>query len=56
MAAWVHIVNTFIKVLVKWLNLHFSISLSFWDKWWFNMVSKPEVMSSNPDSTIHSLV
>jgi hypothetical protein len=27
-----------VKVLIKWLTL--PISLSFWDKWWFNMVSE----------------
>jgi hypothetical protein len=32
---------TNVKVLIKWLNLPLPISLSFWDKWWFNMVSEP---------------
>ena len=43
-----------LKVLIKWLNLLILISLNFWNKWYFNMVSKPEYKSSNFDS-INSL-
>jgi hypothetical protein len=40
-----------VKVLIKWLNLPLLISLSFGDKW-FNMVSEPNVLSSNLDFVI----
>jgi len=42
-----------VKVLIKWLNLPIPISLSFWDKWWFNMVSEPKVLSLNLGSVIY---
>jgi hypothetical protein len=42
-----------VKVLIKWLNLSLPISLSFWDKWWFNMVSDPKIFSSNFDFFIY---
>jgi flagellar biosynthesis protein FlhB len=28
---------SFVKVLIKWLNFFFLITLSFWKKWWFNI-------------------
>jgi hypothetical protein len=52
---YIRIYECFVKVLIKWLNLHLPINLSFWDKWWFNMVSKPKVLSSNLDFIIYLL-